>query len=281
MEQKGSTPNMSNDQPSISSSNQEELTEVFIGGLPNNTADEDLLELLSKHAEIAELKVKRRNNKKNKKCLGYAIARVKQDQAQNLIQLRYVTYNNRRISLTKNLQGKELEEFQRRFAKRRLFIKDLPENTEADFLKKTFSKFGPLDSFYVRGQPGTELKLGVVIFKEKKSALAAFHFSMNQMIKELKKLGTKVEFDYREMKKECAKKVAGAGQNNRKSKPPTIDRKQFQKMLLKTNPRKKKWKKAHHWVKPGMKNFDYLDFEIGHYNTNLYFSDNMSGHSLF
>lgn len=281
MEQKGLKPKINIDQPINSPSEANGLIEVFIGGLPNDTVDADLLNLLSKHAKIVELNVKRRNNKKNKKCLGYAISKIEEKEAQNLIQLRYITYNNRRISLTKNLKGKELEEFQKRFAKRRLFIKDLPENTKPEFLKRTFSKFGALDSFYVRGQPGTKLKLGVVIFKERKSALAAFHFSMNKMIEELNKLGTKVEFDYRDMKKETEKHDPTNKKKKRKSKSPKINRKHFHKMVLKINPRKKKWKKSHHWIRPGMKNFDYFDFEVGHYKKNLFFSDNASRRVLF
>lgn len=264
---------------------EETYTEIFIGGLPNNTKDEELRSVLSKYAEVKELKVKRRNNKSKNKCLGYAIAKVGQNQVQQLINLRYLTYKNRKISLTKNLKGKELEDFQKKFAKRRLFIKDLPKDAEAKFLETTFSKFGHLDSFYIRGQPGTELKLGVVIFQEKKSALAAFHYSMNNMIEELKNLSTKVEFDYRQVRKhkesEGSEKVKEEkkDENSEKKSSPVFDRKQMSSMNRSKifKPKDKKEKNFKHWMKPGMKSFKYSDFSVGHYGENLVFTDGYNG----
>lgn len=248
-----------------------DLVEIFIGGLPNGTKDEELLALLTKHTEIEELNVKRRNNKKTKKCLGYGIAVVKPENSEKLINLRYLNYNNRRISLTKNLKGEELKEFQKKFTKRRLFIKDLPTYTDDLFLVKTFSKFGELDSYYIRGQPGSELKLGVIIFKEKKSALAAFHFSMNKMIQEISHLNVKVEFDYNEIrdnkkpKKESEKKqkVTFFNQNFPKRNENLGEKERKNLPIQKIN------LDQHHWIKPGKKNFDYEDYLNFHIEENL------------
>lgn len=269
--------------------NTQDQTEIFIGGLPNNTDDESLSELLSRYTKINELNVKRRNNKKTKKCLGYAIAKVDQSKAHKLIEVAYLNYKDRRISLTKNLKGKELEDFQKKFAKRRLFIKDLPKDTEPEFLQKTFSRFGPLDSFYIRGQPGTDLKLGVVIFKERKSALSAFHYSTNKMIDELERLGTGVEFDYVKVRhKEVEKESNEAHKKVEKKKihfhqnqinPNTEQRLLKPKMVMRERIQRhqKRDKNIKHWIKPGMSSFCYEDHVSRHFGKNVSFSDQAYG----
>lgn len=151
---------------------EEELPKFFIGGLPANSCKKELLELLSPIAKIIEIEFRLRPNKK--KCLGHGLITTTEEGANNLKKLRFFKYKGRKIFLSPHLRGKELIKFQQELTRRRLFFKNLPKDTDSEKFEHHFKKYGEIETFYTRGEPNSEMKIGVLIYIEKSSALKAY-----------------------------------------------------------------------------------------------------------
>jgi RNA recognition motif-containing protein len=54
-----------------SSANQINIFEIFLGGLDQHSKEEEIYSILSQHAQILRIELKRRKKNKKSKCLGY------------------------------------------------------------------------------------------------------------------------------------------------------------------------------------------------------------------
>lgn len=145
---------------------------LFVGGLPAETTSEDLKSFLSEKAEVFEVVLKLRTNKK--KCLGHGVVTTSKEGAEKLLAVAQFEYGNRIVKLAPYREGSELTEFRKELTRRRIFIKNLPEDTNIDFISSHFISYGLIESCYLRGEPSTDLKIAVMIFKNKFSALRVY-----------------------------------------------------------------------------------------------------------
>lgn len=148
-------------------------TKIFLGGLPATSEYESLKKAIEKYAEVLDIEFKTRKN--SQKCLGHAVVTLKNNTSEVLKNLSHFIYQERRVKITPFFTGKKLKKFRKRLRKKRLYLKNLPPNANLALLKKFFEEnCGKIESFYLRGEPSTTLKIGVVIFLEKGSALMAY-----------------------------------------------------------------------------------------------------------
>lgn len=145
---------------------------LFIGGLPSNSTSEGIKSLLSKKVETLDVVLKLRTN--NKKCLGHGIVTTTEQGALKLLSIGQFDYGGRIIKITPFRGGKDLVKFRKELTRRRFFIKNLPEDVKVEDISGHFSRYGPIESCYLRGEPSIDLKIAVLIYKEKRSALMAY-----------------------------------------------------------------------------------------------------------
>lgn len=189
----------------------EETVEMFIGGLPQDSEEGDLLQLLSPYIRIVNLVLNRR--KRSSKCLGHGTLTIPKSELSKISAIDHILYKGRKVKILKKMKGEELKKHQREFSKRRLYLKNLPSTVKTDELKSIFVSFGKLESCYIRGEPLTETKIGIVIFCQKESARMAYSAYRFGKILELKKYSfLKIGFIYSEMiktdKKETEKNLS-------------------------------------------------------------------------
>lgn len=145
---------------------------LFLGGLPTESKLEDLEQIISRFAEVSKIELKMRAN--NKKCLGYGLITASTTQAKKLISLGQIDYRNRKVKITPYREGNELKSFRKELGKRRLFIKNIPKNANSRAISRYFTRYGAVESCYLRGEPSSDLKIAVLIFKNKASALSVY-----------------------------------------------------------------------------------------------------------
>lgn len=145
---------------------------LFIGGLPQETNELELIYLLSQHFTVLKLELNKR--KKGSKCLGHGTLIIPLSEERMALQTDHITYKQRKVKIMRNMKGEELRKFQKEFGMRRLYLKNLSPDIKADELNDIFSRFGDIESCYIRGEPLSETKIGIVIFTEKESARVAY-----------------------------------------------------------------------------------------------------------
>lgn len=195
---------LSHRHPTQTQTQAHKLSKVFLGGLPKDAIEEELTAALieSFDIDVKELFLKKRKNRGKTKCLGHGILTLPASQVPRLVQVGYLKYKGRKVKMDHCLSGKELKERQKSLKERRIYLSNVLSSTEPSDLQQIMERFGNVESCYFRGQPGTELLVGVTIFATSVQAQnAKNHFSEN--MKELSKLGggdMKVGFSFRELK---------------------------------------------------------------------------------
>ena len=153
----------------------EAAIKLFIGGLPKDSTEAELYEILRQHATIINIELKRRKNKRSQKCLGHGILTTDLQGSHSLLQLRKFVYRGRIVAISPYLTGDDLETYKRTFSQRRLFVKGVPLRYSERNLRDVFKGYGALETCYFRQEPESPDRLGVVIFKEASSATRAFN----------------------------------------------------------------------------------------------------------
>lgn len=144
-------------------------SKIFLGGLPQDSNVEELQEMLSKlTASSFNIEIKCRKNRK--KCLGSGVIRTGEAEAKKLIEKGSLLYKGRKVKILPYREGKELLKFREQLQRRRIFVKNMPEDVRVETITRYFLRYGPLESVYLRGEPSSNLKIAVVIFVEKHSA---------------------------------------------------------------------------------------------------------------
>lgn len=149
-------------------------SKIFLGGLPQNSTVEDIREGLSGliPSESFEVEINYRKNKQ--KCLGSGVILTGQSQAEKLLKKGSISYKGRMVKILPYREGKELLKFREELSRRRVFVKNLPEDVRVQPIARYFRRYGRLESTYLRGEPSSNLKIAVVIFVERSSARLAY-----------------------------------------------------------------------------------------------------------
>ena len=151
-----------------------ETKKVFIAGLRKNTTELELITFLSQRVDIINLIFKKKAGNQ-KLCIGYAILKVSNNDAQSLFK-KSLFFNGRIIKFLPHLEGKELQNHLTKLNSRRILIKNLPKTVTNKKLMDYFTQFGEIENAYISNRQSNinQNKFrGYVIFKCKKSALKA------------------------------------------------------------------------------------------------------------
>lgn len=158
--------------PLVKSSTDVNMQKLFVGGLPPDSKAEDIKSILSTRTQIYEVVLKRRP--KNDKCIGHGYIVTSKKGAEDLLRLQSFKYRKRKVKIAPYQDGNKLEQFRKEVSRRRVFIKNLPNDIKADQISEYFKEYGEIESCYMRGEPKSNLKIAVLIFKQKISALKVY-----------------------------------------------------------------------------------------------------------
>lgn len=231
-------------------------TKIFLGGLPSSSKFDTLKEVIEKYAEVLSIEFKTRKN--SQKCLGHAVVTLKNNASDVLKNLNHFVYQERKVKITPYFTGKKLKKFRRRLRKKRIYLKNLPEKVTLDHLKGFFEiHCGKIESFYLRGEPSNKLKIGVMIFLEKGSALKAYQMyrfgeiDFEQILKLKLKKQMGLGFGFKEFKSK-------GGEISREEGSGCSKRRMLKEML-----------KSVSLVRPGRRGYKYKGDEKSSYVINV------------
>lgn len=142
---------------------------LFIGGLPPNTIAEDIKSILSKKTQIFEIVLKLRAN--SNKCIGHGYVTTSKEGAEKLLAIESFDYDKRKVKIAPYRDGSRLKKYRKELSRRRIFIKNLPVGVKVEQISGYFKRYGPIESCYLRGEPRSHLRIAVLIFNKKISAL--------------------------------------------------------------------------------------------------------------
>jgi RNA recognition motif-containing protein len=153
---------------------------LFVGSVPGNAKSGELLSLFRAHANIVKVKLAMDNKKKLCKGHGFVVCASDQDLDQ-LLQVRdKLFYRERLISLREFQKGSKLIENRVEFNKRRIFVGNVPRDSEAEDLAKIFSVHGEIEKIYLVAKEGLDgFRYGYVVYKSVQSADKVISISDN------------------------------------------------------------------------------------------------------
>lgn len=148
---------------------------IFVGGLPFNVTDPELIEYFSSFGKVVKSKAKKWRNDKTK-CKGFAIivAEDKQTYDKILSQVHY--FHGRTIECKRALTNKaELAKHNEKVLAQKIFVTGLPLATTDKDLSSFFSKFGGVEIAYVvkNTSASKKTRIGYVSFTNKADKEAA------------------------------------------------------------------------------------------------------------
>ena len=153
-----------------SENDSEAAIKLFIGGLPKDSSEAEIYEILQRYAAIYNIELKRRKNKGNQKCLGHGILTTDLQGSKTLVERKYFIYKERTIVVSPYFTGEDLKAYQETFSLRRLFVRGVPYNYKDWDLRRTFTEYGALETCYFRQEPETTERIAVVIYKQAAAA---------------------------------------------------------------------------------------------------------------
>jgi RNA recognition motif-containing protein len=144
---------------------------LFVGSVPGNAKSGDLLSLFRSHANVTKVKLAMDNKKKLCKGHGFVVCASQKDLDQ-LLQVRdKLFYRERLISLREFQKGSKLIENRVEFNRRRIFVGNVPRDSEAEDLAKIFSVHGEIEKIYLVAKEGLDgFRYGYVVYKSVDSA---------------------------------------------------------------------------------------------------------------
>lgn len=140
---------------------------IYVGSLPPNTTAKALLAYFDNLVRVIELK---RIKNKGKKSPGYATLKVRTKQEFDLILTREHYIKGHKLAVKAYLTPKERLKLEKNCLKRRVYIKNLPNNASVDELTSLFSQFGKVDSVIIKQKEYQRVPYGFVTFLSQKSA---------------------------------------------------------------------------------------------------------------
>lgn len=173
----------------------EQSNKIFIGGIPTDAKQEELVEFLKKHIKKFSLQMKQRQNNSFLN-LGFAILETEDKGTYNyLLGLRQTSFRRKMIEFKPFLEGKKLDKMLEIQEETRLIASGIPRNIEEKQLILFFSKYGKIENFYYVKDFKTKEITGdvVIIFKEieeARSLLKKGVFLMNGSAVHIKKSET-------------------------------------------------------------------------------------------
>lgn len=135
---------------------------IFVGGLPKKTTDHNLSLHLSKYGIVFSSNVK--TKKTGNECLGYGTIAVDQETYFKLINKGCSKFMGRKITFGPYLEGKNLQNHLHNLNSKRIFVRNVPQNSDSASLEQFFSRFGVVETAYTRIIPGTLNPIGVILF---------------------------------------------------------------------------------------------------------------------
>ena len=167
---------------------------VFIGCLPGDTREPELLDVLKSFAKVTSIKLARgRNQTAGDFCLGYgfAICQSRRD-VKILLQVKEVLYRGRAVILKPYKSGAVLKSEKLSLRERRIFIGKVNPFTTEENLRPHFEQFGPLEAFYfVEQSKSMKFKYGYAVYYDPHHARAAV-----QKLSESHALGSGVRVEF-------------------------------------------------------------------------------------
>jgi RNA recognition motif-containing protein len=140
---------------------------IFVGGLPPETTDLQLLSYFQKFGKIASCKSKRWDSDASK-CKGYAIIDVADWPTYERITAVPHNWLGRSIECKRAiLKKKALLRYNKRVMSLKVFVTGLPLQTTDDDLYQYFSKFGPIEMAYIVTKYVKKTRIGYVCFRKR------------------------------------------------------------------------------------------------------------------
>ena len=167
---------------------------VFIGCLPGDTREPELLDVLKSFAKVTSIKLARgRNQTAGDFCLGYgfAICQSRRD-VKILLQVKEILYRGRAVILKPYKSGAVLKSEKLSLLERRIFIGKVPPYTTEETLRPHFEQFGDLEAFYfVEQSKSMKFKYGYAVYYDPVHARTAV-----QKLSESHALGSGVRVEF-------------------------------------------------------------------------------------
>lgn len=164
-EVKGKSSRQGRKKPTRSSSS----FKVFVGGLPCEASEGQLLEYFRKYGPVEECKTKKWKADASK-CKGFALLSIKDRQTYDRILQAPHSWAGRAIECKKAITDKRaLMRHNQKIVALKVFITGLPVSTTDQDLLDYFKQFGPIEMAYVVKKSERKTRIGFVCFKQQKS----------------------------------------------------------------------------------------------------------------
>ena len=167
---------------------------VFIGCLPGDTREPELLDVLKSFAKVTSIKLARgRNQTAADFCRGYGFAICQsQIDVQILLQARDIMYRGRAIVIKAYKSGSILKAEKRSFRNRKLFIGNIPPSLSEEDIRPYLEQLGHLEGFYfVEQSKSMKFKYGYAVYEKISQARSAM-----QKISQFKILGSGIRVEF-------------------------------------------------------------------------------------
>jgi RNA recognition motif-containing protein len=149
---------------------------VFIGCVPGDAQDKEVLDILKTFAKVTSIKLARGRNSANEPyCVGYGFVNCSsQADVDTLVALKQVLYRGRDLSLRCFKQGNTLKSEKKMFTNCRVFVGGITTWIKFESLKPLFERYGALDAFYqVDLSKGMKFKYGYAVYTTPQAAAEA------------------------------------------------------------------------------------------------------------
>lgn len=153
------------------------LFKVFVGGLPPDTQDRELMDYLSTFGKVAWCKTKRWKNDPHR-CGGYGTVAFVSKQAYEKVLGQQHCFRGRIIECKRAISNrKELQAHHKQVAAQKLFVTGIPCSITDQLLHDYFRQFGHVDIAYIIKQHDKQARIGFVCFSNSKDRLLALKAS--------------------------------------------------------------------------------------------------------
>jgi RNA recognition motif-containing protein len=147
---------------------------VFVGSIPANTDEKDLLHFLLRYVNVLSISLAKNKTKaKQNSCKGFGFITCKSEQDfEALLALNsQVCYRGRFLTFREFKTGADLQQEISSFNERRLFVGNICPSVQPEDLADVFKQFGPTENVYlVNDELSKKSKFGYVIMKNIRDA---------------------------------------------------------------------------------------------------------------
>lgn len=140
---------------------------IYIGSLPPNTSARFLINYFKKIVKVADL---RRIKNKGRKSPGYAILKLERKEDVEILLSKEHRIEGNLLLVKPYLTPQERLDLEKSLVHKRIYIKNLPENAEAEDYEDFFKKFGKVISVVLKKKQATVGTYGFITFENEKIA---------------------------------------------------------------------------------------------------------------